>query len=373
MNICLFTSSFLPNVGGMENVVDFLAKEYIALGHQVVVLAKTPRKMKKAPDFDYPVYYYKRSRSEVFFLGAPKKMLKQLHKQYHFDLIHAHQMYPTGYLAVKFGIKHNIPAVLTSHAGDVRENSKYRRSWIKCRRMIWAMKQAPCVTGVGTGICETINQLTGKNKAIYLGNGCVKPEKVECTENLKSLFEKFQINGEFDLSVCRLHPNKGLNYLLNAYAILKSKNIPFPPLLMAGNGQAEESLRQQITEQNLSEHVYMLGNVTPAERDFLLSRCRFFMQPSIVEGMPLTVLESLAAGVPVLGTNIPGIRELLADKVNGLVVPPADPEALAEAIASITEENYLQYKSRAAEILEPNSWRKIAEQYLDLFEKLING
>ena len=105
MNICLFTSSFLPNVGGMENVVHWLALEYRKLGHQVVVLAKTPRKMKKAPEFPYPVYYYKRSRSEVFFLQAPRKMLRELHLQYDFDVIHAHQMYPTGYLAVRMAKK----------------------------------------------------------------------------------------------------------------------------------------------------------------------------------------------------------------------------------------------------------------------------
>ena len=105
MNICLFTSTFLPKTGGLENVVDTLAKTFIRLGHNVVVLAKTPRGMKEPPKFDYPVHYYKRSRSEVWFLGSPKRELLRLHKQYKFDIIHAHQIYPTGWLAGKFSVK----------------------------------------------------------------------------------------------------------------------------------------------------------------------------------------------------------------------------------------------------------------------------
>ena len=89
MNICLFTSTFLPKTGGLENVVDTLAKTFIRLGHNVVVLAKTPRGMKEPPKFDYPVHYYKRSRSEVWFLGSPKRELLRLHKQYKFDIIPA--------------------------------------------------------------------------------------------------------------------------------------------------------------------------------------------------------------------------------------------------------------------------------------------
>ena len=121
MNICLFTSTFLPKTGGLENVVDTLARCYIAAGHKVVVLAKTPRGMKTPPEFDYPVYYYTRRRSEVWFLGSPKKFLKKLHEQYHFDVIHAHQLYPTGWLAVRFAAKYGIHAVLASHVGDIHD------------------------------------------------------------------------------------------------------------------------------------------------------------------------------------------------------------------------------------------------------------
>lgn len=373
MNICLFTSSFLPNVGGMENVVHWLALEYRKLGHQVVVLAKTPRKMKKAPDFPYPVYYYKRSRSEVFFLQAPRKMLRELHLQYHFDVIHAHQMYPTGYLAVRMAKKYGIPAVLTSHAGDVAAGSKYRKSRIKCRRMIMAMKMADFVTGVGTGTCDEINRLIGMEKAYYLANGCFPPSDPELTPALREKLAAIGDPAVFDLSVGRLHPAKGLNHLVRAYGILQAKGIATPPYLMAGDGQMAEELKAQIHDLQLEDQIHMLGAVTPEERDWLLRRCRFFLQPSMREGMPLTVLESLAAGAPVIGTDIPGIRELLQDDYNGKVVPPGNPDALADVLAHVIAEDHLRYRSNAATILETHSWHRIAEQYLAIFQELIQA
>lgn len=371
MNICLFTSSFLPNVGGMENVVNLLALEYCKQGHQVVVLAKTPKKMKKAPDFSYPVYYYKRSRSEVFFLQSPKKMLKKLHLQYHFDIIHAHQMYPTGYLAVKLAEKYNIPVVLTSHAGDVAAGSKYRRSKIKCRRMISAMQKADFVTGVGTGTCDEIDNLIGFRKAHYLANGCFPPADPELTPELAQKLQQIGNPEVFDLSIGRLHHAKGLDNLVQAYSILRDKNISTPPWIMAGDGQMAESLKAMIAQARLEDKIHMIGRVSPDERDWLLRRCRFFMQPSLREGMPLTVLESLAAGAPVIGSDIPGIRELLKNDFNGKTVPPGNPEALAHVLANLTDGEYMTFRNNAVLINKTHSWDRIAEQYLTIFQDLL--
>ena len=371
MNICLFTSSFLPNVGGMENVVDILAREYIRQGHTVVVLAKTPRKMKTPPHFDYPVYYYKRSRSEVFFLGSPKRWLKKLHQQFKFDVIHAHQMYPTGYLAVKLAEKYHIPVVLTSHAGDVVAGSKYRKSRIKCSRMIFAMRKAEFVTGVGTGTCDEIDNLIGYKKAHYLANGCFPPSDPELTPELAEKLQQIGNPDIFDLSVGRLHRAKGLDYLVQAYKILQEKNIATPPWIMAGDGHIMEELKSLIAKYKLENRIYMIGRVTPEERDWLLRRCRFFMQPSLREGMPLTVLESLAAGAPVIGTDIPGIKELLQDDFNGKVVPPGDPEALAGVLANLNTVDHQRFRANAKTIEITHSWDRIAEQYLEIFKKII--
>lgn len=373
MNICLFTSTFLPKTGGLENVVDTLARCYIAAGHQVVVLAKTPKGMKTPPEFDYPVYYYKRSRSEVWFLGSPKKFLKKLHEQYHFDVIHAHQLYPTGWLAVRFAAKYGIHAVLTSHVGDIHDGSRYRKNPFIMRRIMEAMRNADAVTGVGSGICKTIDGLLGTEKAMLIENGCVKPAAAEPSAHLKEILEKLGLTSGFDLTVCRLHPNKGLNFLVDACALMKGRGIGFPHIIMAGAGQAEESLRSQIEMLGLSDRIHLIGNVVPSDRDYLLQHCRFFVQPSLVEGMPLTVLESLSAGVPVIATAIPGVVELIKDGWNGRLVESGSAESIADIYAELNDEKRNEYALHAGEILKTHSWERIAGNYLDLFQTILHS
>ncbi len=371
MNICLFTSTFLPKTGGLENVVDTLAKTFIRLGHNVVVLAKTPRGMKEPPKFDYPVHYYKRSRSEVWFLGSPKRELLRLHKQYKFDIIHAHQIYPTGWLAVKFSQKYGIPAVLTSHVGDVHDGSRYRRHWLISRRMVWAMQRHDHLPGVRRGICDPIDLRLPSPKALYIENGCEEIKNPVPSAALRQKLQELGLDSGFDLTVCRLHRNKGLNYLIDAYALMKRRNFNAPPLIMAGSGQEEEALKQQIAESGLSGKIHLIGKVDKNDRNFLLTRCRFFLQPSVLEGMPLTILESLAAGCPVIATRIPGIVEILRDGWNGRLVTPASPEEIADLYPQLTEEKHREYAAHALEILKTQSWERIAQKYLELFEKLI--
>ena len=117
---------------------------------------------------------------------------------------------------------------------------------------------------------------------------------------------------------------------------MKQRNFNAPPLIMAGSGQEEEALKQQITGLGLSDKIHLIGKVDKNDRNFLLTRCRFFLQPSVLEGMPLTILESLAAGCPVIATRIPGIAEVLRDGWNGRLVNPASPEEIADLYPQLT-------------------------------------
>jgi Glycosyltransferase len=85
------------------------------------------------------------------------------------------------------------------------------------------------------------------------------------------------------------------------------------------------------------------------------------------------VLEAMASSCAIVGTDIPGIRELLTDGTNGRLVPPGDPEALADAIDECGEdpEALDRFRAAALETARANSWRSIAERYLALFEQAI--
>ncbi len=194
---------------------------------------------------------------------------------------------------------------------------------------------------------------------------------LSATPELRQILRSLNLERGFDLTVCRLHPNKGLNVLIAACGLLKQRGIGFPPLLMAGSGPLENDLRSQIMELGLDDKIHLIGRVGKNDRDFLLKRCRFFIQPSLLEGMPLTILESLAAGCPVIATRIPGVVEILKDGWNGRIVNPGSPEELAALYAELDDAKRSEYAAHALEILATHSWDRIAAEYLSMFEETI--
>lgn len=130
------------------------------------------------------------------------------------------------------------------------------------------------------------------------------------------------------LTAARLHSQKGHQYLLEAAA-----RIPEALFLFAGDGPERLHLEQQARELGVAERVRFLGQQAGIAE--LLANCDLFVLPSLYEGLPLTVLEAMAAAKPVIATAVGGTKEAVVDRVSGLLVPPGDPSSLAAAIARL--------------------------------------
>jgi glycosyltransferase involved in cell wall biosynthesis len=130
------------------------------------------------------------------------------------------------------------------------------------------------------------------------------------------------------LTVARLDKQKGHTYLLEALG-----QVPEAILALAGDGPERTALTTLAQRLNLSERVIFLGHRN--DIGDLLACCTLFVLPSIYEGLPLSVLEAMAAGKPVVATAVGGTPEALVHMETGLLVPPADPKALADAIRQI--------------------------------------
>ena len=130
------------------------------------------------------------------------------------------------------------------------------------------------------------------------------------------------------LAVARLHPQKGLHYLLEA-----ATQLPDVRFVVAGDGQERSALERKAGALGVGDRVEFLG-----ERDdvpALLKTADVFVLPSLYEGLPVSVLEAMAAGTPVVATAIGGTTEAVDDGESGILVPPRDPEALANAIRGL--------------------------------------
>lgn len=130
------------------------------------------------------------------------------------------------------------------------------------------------------------------------------------------------------LAVARLEEQKGHAYLLEA-----ARHIPEVDLVIAGEGSKRTELEAQARALGLADRVHFLG--FRSDVPDLLAACDIFVLPSLCEGLPLAILEAMAAWKPVVATAISGTDETVVHGVTGLLVPPADPAALAGAIQSL--------------------------------------
>lgn len=140
--------------------------------------------------------------------------------------------------------------------------------------------------------------------------------------------------------VSGLQEKKGHCYLVEACGILRSRGVPFECLLIGG-GPLREPLARQIETLGLGEQVKLLGAVPNDEIRRYLDTAVVFPLPAVVarsgdqDGIPVALMEAMAAGIPVISTNVSGIPELVRDGCSGIVVPPRDAQALAVALERV--------------------------------------
>ncbi len=141
--------------------------------------------------------------------------------------------------------------------------------------------------------------------------------------------------GPLLLSVGRLEERKGQRYLVEAWAAVRMR-CPSARLVFLGEGPARPQLEQQARGLGLEGSLSFRG-FQDRVADYL-DLADALVHPSLTEGMPNVVLEAMAAGRPVVATRVGGIPELLADEESGLLVPPRDPAALAQAVIRLLQE-----------------------------------
>lgn len=139
----------------------------------------------------------------------------------------------------------------------------------------------------------------------------------------------------FLLFVGRLRIRKGVEVLLAALDLLRRQGAA-PTLAIAGDGEHRAALEAAAARRGLDgSAVRFLGRADAARVRALLAAARVLVVPSTYEGMPLVVLEAMAAGLPVVASRVSGIPEVVVDGETGWLVPPEDPEALAVALAEL--------------------------------------
>jgi colanic acid/amylovoran biosynthesis glycosyltransferase len=148
------------------------------------------------------------------------------------------------------------------------------------------------------------------------------------------------------ISVGRLHSMKGYIYLVEACALLRKRGVPVR-CAIAGEGPERPILEERIRQAGIGDIFQLAGLVTPTDLPKFLSRGTVFALPCVrsadgsMDGLPTVLIEAMAVRIPVISTDISGVPELVHDGATGLLVPPEDAAALADAIEKLLKDSDL--------------------------------
>lgn len=173
--------------------------------------------------------------------------------------------------------------------------------------------------------------------------------------------------------VGRLEEQKGHRYLLAALPEL-SREIPELVVLLVGEGRAGEALKRQAEELGISHLLHFLGTRRDLPR--LFRALDLFVQPSLWEGLPLTLLLAMGSRLPVVATRVSGVTEVIKDGVNGWLAPPGDTGALAAAIGELYRQPRLRERMGEAArmtVVEEYSQEVMLQRLKTLYQEIIQG
>jgi len=211
-----------------------------------------------------------------------------------------------------------------------------------------------------------------KAQAVWLG---AEPKDVTVVPNGVDLceFKPIEARGSEGTKrvacVGRLIPNKGVQFLIKASPSVLSSN-PDVEFVIVGDGPMRDHL-VQMTEDLGVKHAFRFMGTVPSVSD-VLRDCRIFVRPSLTEGMPLTVLEAMACGLPVVASRVSGTPEVVLDGETGILVEAGNVRQIAEAIAKLLSDDH------GATEMGRNALRLVGERYswdraADLVQRVYEG
>jgi glycosyltransferase involved in cell wall biosynthesis len=248
------------------------------------------------------------------------------------DLLHALHLTSYGFLAGLSGFQPSIVSVWGTDVLEAPTLSPLHR-WVTRH----ALARAGAITATGLRLAEATLPYTPEGKPVS-----VIPYGIDL-----ELFDGVRpqrTNARITIgAVSRLSSEKGLEHLLRAIALLRADGIDLD-VLLAGDGPTREQLVQLARSLDLVGRVEFAGEQVHADVPEALRRIDIFAMPSTWEGFGVSALEASAMRLPVVASNIHGIPDVVVDGETGILVPAADPPALAAAIRRLTDDVELRQR-----------------------------
>jgi glycosyltransferase involved in cell wall biosynthesis len=379
MNIVMLTNTFTPHVGGVARSVSAFTAEYRRRGHRVLVVA---------PEFD------NQPSDEVDVVRIPaiqhfngsdfsavlpvSGLLTETLDEFQPDIIHTHHPYLLGMTALRIARYRKLPLVFTHHTLYEQythyvplDSPAFRRFVIElatrfanlCDQVFAPSEsiaallrkrdvQAP-ITVVPTGV-DVARFAQGDGAGFRAAHGI--PADAFVVGHLG-----------------RLAPEKNLEFLAGAVARFL-KSAPDAHFLLVGKGPSESTIRAVFEDAGLTERLHIAGILQPPELTDAYHAMDVFAFASKSETQGMVLTEAMAAGVPVVGLDAPGVREVVTDQRNGRLLHEESVDTFAAAlqwVVALPTARRQQLRQGARETAETFSMPRMADRALGCYEALI--
>jgi glycosyltransferase involved in cell wall biosynthesis len=381
--LLIVTHTFLPHVGGIERVVYEQGKRLMRRGFDVTVLTSRMHTAESYVVDGIKVRCYD-SLNAAFGLGIPypipqinsfKPFLKCVNQS---DLVHVHgHPYLSSLYAAKLAKFLGKPVVLTQH-----------NTFIEYESGLWDHVEWLNDATVGKQALKSADRIIAVSDATrrYVLSLGADPQKISVLRNGVDI-DRFKPNpaaraavrrkmgipddATVVLTVRRLVYKNGIDTLLESAEIAVKQN-PKLVFLAVGTGPDRDSVQTRVRQLGLADKFRLAGFVSDAELPSYYNAADVFVLPSKSgEGLPLVALEAMSTGLPVVATNVGGIREVLVEGC-GTLVPADDPAEMAKAVLEFSKTELSGIKITLRTIAEGKfSWEANVKSLMKIYEELI--
>lgn len=371
MKIALVSPYDYPYPGGVTEHVAALDKHFRELGHDTRIIAASStdedvlgEHIIKVSGAILPVSV-SGSKARVAYSPQVYQRVKKILQEEQFDVVHIHE--PTIPMLSIAVLRH-------SHAINVGTFHAYRETTSAYAYMRPLIKR---VLGRLDGRIFVSDAVQESITRYFPGDYVIIPNGIDYarfSSPTTQPIERFNDGRPNILFVGRMEKRKGFRHLIRAFVYIK-KEIPDARLIVVGAYEDKEKgpfLRYARTHK--LHGVHFVGRVSPEDLPRYYRTATVFCAPSTgFESFGIVLLEAMAAGVPIIASDIPGYRGVLENGRGGLLVPPGDEQAIARAITSLLRDP--AKKARMSECgrqtAAEHDWSIIAQRVLDYYAQLI--
>lgn len=348
MRIAYLTQSYPPMISGAAISARQTAESMAGRGHQVLVVAASER--------EYPYYIYKDNitvlrlcsignplRVGQRFLAFPRRTTLNALNRFRPDIIHVHEPFQMGNIALTYARRNRIPVVFTAHAIPCFIASYFPKSlrplvekilWMYAR---WVLGGYASVITPTRTIADVVRKMTGhKPKVISNGLDLQTFHPPLSSDDVPAARRKWNLPPRVPLLLHagRLDTDKSVDQLLRAAAPALRESEAH--LVLVGDGCEKQNLICLCQELGIENRVHFLGFVSVEDGlPEIYRMADIFLTASEIETQGLVLLEAAASGLPIVAVNATCIPEIVHDGVNGFLAEPGDIDTFGSAIRTL--------------------------------------